>query len=511
MATSGPSLTRVGGGFLPPIALDPSHPGPIYRQLYDWFQRAIVEGRLRPGQRVPSTRGLANELKVSRIPVLTAYEQLHAEGYLETFTGSGTCVAASIPQEGFGFKPPKSPRAIGQKRAARVSRRLEASILAPLDPMLPSGGAFSVCSPALDQFPRDIWSSLLSRHARSPSRELMAYGDPMGYRPFREAIAEYLGATRGVRCDASQVMVVAGSQHGLQIAARALLDDNDPVWVEEPGYPRARRALVMAGAKPVGVPIDQEGLMVEAGVRRCKDARAAYITPSHQYPMGMTMSATRRMQLLNWATQAGSWIIEDDYNSEYRFGGHPVASLQGLGPDERVIYLGTLSKVLFPALRVGYLIIPKALVNAFCLTRDAMDIFPPVLFQRALTDFIRDGHFARHIRRMRMLYMERRQLLIAAIQATIGTQMRIISADAGMHLVGLLPTGMDDAVVARKAAEKGLSVTPLSACYLEPPARGGLILGYGDADRQEIESGVRRLKEILRNTAVRRNEQGRKN
>jgi GntR family transcriptional regulator/MocR family aminotransferase len=280
----------------------------------------------------------------------------------------------------------------------------------------------------------------------------MAYGDPMGHMPFREAIAEYLGAARAVRCDASQIMVVSGSQHGLQVTARALLDDGDAVWMEEPGYPGAHRALAMAGVKLVAVPTDQEGLDVDGGIRRAGRARAAYITPSHQYPMGMTMSAARRMKLLNWAQKARAWIIEDDYDSEYRFGGHPLASVQGLGRGDRVIYVGTFSKVLFPALRVGYLVIPKELVPGFRVARDSIDLFPSTLFQRALTDFIRQGHFARHIRRMRILYMERRRMLIEALNENLGDRIEIVSADAGMHLVCLLPLESDDRDVSRQAA-----------------------------------------------------------
>ena len=479
--------------FIPLITLDDA--SPLYRQLYNWFQRAIVEGRLRPGQRVPSTRGLARELTISRIPVLTAYQQLHAEGYLESFTGAGTRVAASIPPDMFKSRKPAQRGAV-RKIGVKISSRLDAVLALPPDPRQP-GKAFRVSLPALDHFPNEIWSSLLSRHSRRPAHQHQAYGDPMGDMAFRQAIADYLGASRAVRCDASQIMVVAGSQHGLQIAARALLNDGDAVWMEEPGYPGAHRAFAIAGVRAVPVPVDQEGLDVDSGLRRCPDARAAYITPSHQYPMGMTMSATRRMQLLDWAARRDGWIIEDDYDSEYRFAGHPIAALQGLSAEDRVIYIGTFSKVLFPALRVGYLVIPRPLVDGFCAARDSIDLFPSTLFQVALTDFINQGHFARHIRRMRMLYMERRATLIAALGKSLGSRMEIVSAEAGLHLVGLLARGTDDKAVSRKAAAAGLSALPLSMCCLEKPKRPGLILGYGGVDVREIETGVRRLAGIL--------------
>jgi GntR family transcriptional regulator/MocR family aminotransferase len=322
----------------------------------------------------------------------------------------------------------------------------------------------------------------------------MAYGDAMGYMPLREAIAEYLGAVRAVRCEPSQILVTTGSQLGLQLSAQVLLDPNDRVWIEEPGYPGARHALMSAGAQLVPVPVDYEGLNVAEGIRRARSARAVYITPSHQYPLGVTMTATRRMQLLNWVARSGAWIIEDDYDSEYRLGGRPIPSLQGLDTGARVIYVGTFSKVMFPALRLGYVVVPKDLVDAFSTARDATDQFSSTLYQAVMTDFILEGHFARHIRRMRVLYMERRTALVEAVRKQIGDKLEVIGAEAGMHLVALLPAGVSDVAVSKKAAELGISAMPLSSCYLKPPAKGGLILGYGGTDAQQIHDGVRKLR-----------------
>ncbi|HKD47119.1 MAG TPA: PLP-dependent aminotransferase family protein [Rhizomicrobium sp.] len=494
-------MTRVRGSFFPPIALDVRAERPLYRQLYDWYQQAILEGRLRPGQRVPSTRSLAQELKLSRIPVITAYEQLHSEGYLETFKGAGTAVAAAIPRDAFS---PAKPVSDARKGKPRASRRLRQVMALPPDLNAETLGIFRVSLPALDHFPSDIWASLVARHARNPCRLALAYGGPMGHLPFREAIAEYLGAARGVRCDASQVMVVSGSQHGLSIITRALLDPGDAVWMEEPGYPGAHRAFMMADVRPVGVPVDQNGLMVEEGIRRSVHARAAYITPSHQYPLGMTMSAARRMMLLNWAAKRRAWIIEDDYDSEYRFGSRPLGAVQGMDQGDRVIYVGTFSKVLFPSLRVGYLVIPRDLVPLFSMARDALDLFPSVLFQKALADFIREGHFARHIRRMRMLYMGRREILVEALTAALGQSVEVVSADAGMHLVCLLPHGINDRRLCARAVEAGISLIPLSTCYLGKPNRPGLVMGYGGTDRKDIETGVLRLAQILRTAKTHR-------
>jgi GntR family transcriptional regulator/MocR family aminotransferase len=322
----------------------------------------------------------------------------------------------------------------------------------------------------------------------------MAYGDAMGYLPFREAIAEYLGAFRGVRCESSQILVTTGSQQALQISAQVLLDPKDRVWMEEPGYPGARQAFMTAGAQLIPVPVDHDGMNVAEIIRRGRGARAVYVTPSHQYPMGITMSATRRIVLLNWAMRSGAWIIEDDYDSEYRFGSRPIASLQGLDSDGRVIYVGTFSKVMFPALRLGYVVVPKDLVAAFSAARDAADIFSSTLYQAVLADFIREGHFARHIRRMRMLYMDRRRALIKAIRIQMGDMLEVIGAEAGMHLVALLPRGTNDVAVSRKAAQRGISAIPLSTCYLEPPTRGGLVLGYGGANAHQIHDGIRKLR-----------------
>ena len=477
----------------------------MYVQLYDWFRGAIIAGQMRPGQRVPATRTLAAELNISRIPVLNAYEQLLAEGYFEAFVGAGTRVAVSIPDDALNLaaekarQPQPAPEGI-QPAPRRVSRRGDALAKLPAQSWLNVLGAFRVSLPALDHFPLAVWSKLMARHSRRPPMDIMAYGDAMGYQPLREAIAEYLGAFRAVRCDASQVLVTTGSQQGLQLSAQVLLDPKDRVLIEDPGYPSARQAFLAAGAELVPVPVDEQGLNIGevlARGRRVESARAVYITPSHQYPLGVTMSATRRMRLLDWAVRTGAWIIEDDYDSEYRFGSRPIASLQGLDTHAKVIYVGTFSKVMFPALRVGYLVVPKDLVPAFSAARDAADVFSATLYQAVLAAFIREGHFARHIRRMRMLYMERRQMLAAEIRLQTSGRLEVIGAEAGMHLVALLPPGSDDVAISKKAAAHGVSATPLSTCYLQPHSRGGLILGYGGVDRRQIRAGIRKLSQCL--------------
>jgi GntR family transcriptional regulator/MocR family aminotransferase len=488
-------MHRVAASLLPPVVLEPRG-APLYRQLTDWFRQAILDGRLRAGQRVPSTRGLAKELGISRIPVLSAYEQLLAEGYLESSVGAGTRIARSLPDEA-----PHPPKARDRDSAAasprrRVSRRVAAARL-PEPMWLKNDGAFRVGLPALEHFPTKTWTRLITRHARSTSQEAMVYGDASGQLPLREAIADYLGTFRGVRCEAAQILVTTGSQQGLQCAAQALTDSGDKVWLEEPGYPGARQAFALAGAQLVPVRVDAEGLDVAEGMRRAKDARLAYITPSHQFPLGSTLSATRRMALLDWAERGGAWIVEDDYDSEYRFGGRPLSALQGSDASSRVIYVGSFSKVMFPALRLGYVVVPRDLMPAFRVIRDATDTFTATLQQAAMADFIREGHFARHLRRMRQLYRERYTALTEAIREQAASEFEVLGSDTGMHLAVLLPKDVDDVAFTRRAAMAGVSVRPLSICYLKPPKRGGLILGYGGATPAQISAGVRVLKGLL--------------
>ena len=489
-------MPRVASSPLLPLALDPRKPEPLYGQLYTWLQGAIVSGQLSPGQRLPSTRGLAAELGISRIPVLQAFDQLKAEGYLKAAVGSGTRVSSSIPPDSVE----KSARRAAPARptgARRIAVRAAAARNPTREPWLGITGAFRPHVPAFDHFPIEIWSRLVARRARERTCELMAYGNWKGYAPFCAALAQYLRAVRGVRCEAQQIMVVSGSQQALFLCARVLANPGDPVWVEEPGYPGAHEAFEAAGSRMIPVPVDAQGLDVQEGIRRSRHARVVYVTPSHQYPLGATLSAARRMQLLRWASRAGAWIIEDDYDSEYRQGIRPIAALQGLDSDSRTLYVGTFSKALFPALRVGYVVIPPDLIDAFSAARDVMDVFPPTLYQAVLADFIEQGHLARHIRRMQMLYEERCNVLVDALGTELGSVLEIANGKAGMHLVALLPRGLRDTVVSSKAAALGVSAMPMSRCCLEPAVRGGLVLGYGALDKVQIQLGVHKLRQCI--------------
>jgi len=487
---------KLHGAVLPMIAIHRGDSRPLHRQIYDAFRSMILERGFEPGQQIPSSRTLAAELGLSRIPVLDAYAQLLAEGYLESRFGAGTFVTKSIPDQSFHAPQGSAdvPKTAGTVAASRVSKRMPAEV----PRWLQGSGPFSVGQLAYDHFPFRIWSDLVTRHARRVSASSMNYSDPMGLKEFREVIAAYLRTTRAAHCEASQIMVVNGSQQALGLSARVLLDRDSPVWIEEPSYEFLRHALELTGCRLIPVPVDQEGLNVAAGIKFSSKARAAFVTPSHQYPLGMTMSVARRLQLLQWANRSNSWIIEDDYDSEYRYESMPIASLQGLDRASRVIYVGTFSKTLFPALRLGYLVIPEALIDRFVAIRRATDFCPSNLYQAALADFISDGHFAAHIRRTKRLYAERRSALVSSLRSELGSDIEILGAEAGMHLVITLPPGLSDRRISAQAAQEGLWLWPLSTAYIGPRVRQGLVLGFASTKAEEMLKHVRRLKKFLR-------------
>jgi GntR family transcriptional regulator/MocR family aminotransferase len=483
----------------PDILLDDRSPTPFYRQLYDRLRDAILSGRLAAGTQLPATRTLAQDLGVSRNTVLNAFEQLIAEGYVESRVGSGTYVSRVLPDDLLQVAAASAaPRPAPDDRSPSQRGALLAATPVSISRDTGNPRAFRPGLPAFDLFPFELWSRLVARHWRRASPGLLSYGDPAGYRPLREAIAAYLTAARGVRCALEQVIVVAGSQQGLDLAARVLLDPGDAVWIEEPGYIGARGALSSAGARLIPVPVDQEGLDVAAGMARSAAARMVYVTPSHQYPLGVTMSLARRLALLEWARRARAWVLEDDYDSEYRYTGRPLPALQGLDTEHRTVYLGTFSKVLFPSLRLGYLVVPADLVDAFTAARALADRHGPLVEQAAIADLMHEGHFARHIRRTRALYAERQAILLDAAKRELAGMVEVAAAEAGMHLVGWLPEGMSDAEASRKAARHGVDAPPLSAYALEPVRRGALLLGYAAVGEAEIRAGVRRLRAALR-------------
>ena len=469
------------------LPIDRNAPVAIHRQIYDALRRAILEGLLRPGQRIPSTRELAIELGVSRLPVLTAYEQLRHEGYLQGKTGSGTCVSDELPDD--LVEPWGSDRARPRTKVSqRTVYRADVGSLRP----------FRMSQPALDQFPHETWARIVARHARAAKPALMTYGDSAGVPSLRVAIAEYLRTSRAVRCEADQVLIVSGSQAALTICATAVLDAGDQVAIEEPGYYGSRAALQTHGAELVPVPVDDQGIDVAALDRLSRRVKAVYVTPSHQYPLGTSMSAARRLALLDWAERRSAWIIEDDYDSEYRYVSRPLGAVQGLTQGARVIYIGSFSKVLFPAIRIGYLVVPSPLWSAFVQAREAFDLFSPTLYQLALGEFIEDGHFGRHLRRMRTLYKSRRDALLDGLEKFCADALTVHRAEAGLYLAAFLEEGHRDADVVERMKHASLWARALSSCYVSRPARQGLLLGFGGWDERRLLAATRTLGEVLR-------------
>ena len=482
---------------------NPFHPDsnlPLYQALYAHMRAAILSGELKGGMKLPSTRALAEELNISRNTVLNTYRQLLAEGYLESKEGSGTFVAHVLPEVLLTAPHPNTSQIIQTSRTKSpqplFSERSKAQMTAyqpPSADKLPR--PFLAEAPALDAFPYQLWSRLVVRQARRMPVPTFTYQDSAGYRPLREAIAAHVAVSRQVHCTPEQILIVPGSQGGLDLAARMLINPGDPAWIEDPGYPGARGAFLGAGAHVIPVPVDQEGLIVQVGIERAPQARLVYLTPSHQFPLGVTMSLARRLELLDWAKHTNAYIIEDDYDSEFRFAARPLAALQGLDVADRVIYIGTFSKVLFPSLRIGYMILPPALVDSFLKVRRMVDIHSPIFEQAVLAAFMSEGHFTRHLRRMRTLYAERRRALLDAASEL---PLKIDSQAAGIHCVGWLPDGLDDLELASRAGDYDLNLTPISSFCLEPLPRKGFLLGYAGFSEQEIKHGAKRFGDLLR-------------
>ncbi|HYK82145.1 MAG TPA: PLP-dependent aminotransferase family protein [Gemmatimonadales bacterium] len=481
------------------VRVDPGADAPLHRQIYDSLRDAIVSGRLAPGLRVPPTRVLAHELQVSRNTASAALAQLRAEGYLDVRPRSGTFVRPLLPDATL-----VAPRRLSV-RAPRVARtpphpplsRQGARVAALAAPSASAPRPFRIGFPALDAFPWELWARLTNRRLRHGTRALYGYGALDGYRPLREAIAAYVAAARGAACTAAQVIITSGAQHALDLVARLLVNEGDAVWLEDPGYPSARAAFAAAGARLVPVPVNTEGLDVATGMRRAPRARLVYTTPSRQYPLGLTMSAARRLELLQWAARANAWVVEDDYDSEFRYVSRPLACLQGLDESGRVLYVGTFSKTLFPGLRLGYLIVPLDLAEAFGRARGITDWHSPTVEQAVLSDFITEGHFARHVRRMRVLYQARRDGLLAALRQHVGDRLELGDAAAGMHVFAWLPRGVSEHRVAELGLRAGLELPTLSSYATEPPARGGVLLGYAEFTTAELDRAVARLATVL--------------
>jgi GntR family transcriptional regulator/MocR family aminotransferase len=472
--------------------------GSLYTRVYRELRRAILDGRLKPAARLPPSRQLAQELSVSRNTVLGAYQQLFAEGYIEAADRAGTFVARTLPEE--MLQPRMTTGQIAHQRCQRrsLSRRGRELVQAsPDDNFFAKPRPFRCATPDYPSFPFEIWSRLLGKYSRHPSADLLGYHYPAGHPRLRRAVADYLKLARAVRCKPEQVIIVPGTQIALDLVSQVLLDSGEIALIEDPGYFGVRGAFMRAGLQIGGVPVDPEGISIEYIRRKGRHARLVYVTPSYQFPLGITMSLARRLELLDWAAKAKAWIFEDDCAGEYRYNGRPTPSLQGLDNNDRVIYVGSFSKLLFPSLRVSYLVSPPDLVESFIKARVMTDLHSATVPQAALADFLEEGHFARHLRRMRALYSKRQSYFLAAAKAELAGLLEIENRGAGMHLIGWLPSSVDDRAAARAASDHEVATAPLSAFRFKRRLLGGLVLGYTAFTERQIRDGVRNLKVAL--------------
>ena len=491
--------TPTRSGAILMVRLDRHADTPLSDQIYAGIRAAIENGRLLSGAPLPSSRALARDLGVARSTIILAYDHLRKEGFVDGALGRVNRVV-TLRAEAFSPRPVRvSTRA--ETAHAPLSRRGARIAAMPFDGfsgITETPRAFRTGVPALDLFPVGIWQKLLMRAWRRSSPRALGYGDPFGYAPLRRAISQYLRSARGLSCSEDQILICAGSQQGINLCAQLTFDPGDAVWMEDPGYAVARHALAVNEARIVPVPVDDAGLDVRAGIQAAPGARLAYVTPARQCPLGVTMSLARREELLAWARAAAAWILEDDYDAELRYASRPPAPLWTFDPDGRVIFAGTFSKILFPALRLGYLVVPSQLVETFRRVRVLADFTSPYLLQAAVAEFITEGHFERHIRRMRTLYQRRQELLVHVLKRRLGERIDLTSSDAGMNLVVWLPPHLDDRLVVAEAKKYDLDLMPLSALTVAHYRRPGLLLGFGGIQEREIIEGVDRLERVLR-------------
>ncbi|TNE43651.1 MAG: PLP-dependent aminotransferase family protein [Deltaproteobacteria bacterium] len=483
------------------LALDELSKVPLFQQIVTGLRRGILEGQVAPGTRLPSIRDMAKLLEVSRNTVVGAYNQLLDEGYLETRRGAGTFVCDHLPESFLQTSSTTNQEKPDPSRKREASRRSSWVTSLPPTSVLEANPnpAFRYGLPALEYFPWDTWARMTSHCYRYPQFSSFDYHQMSGgFEPLREELAAYLCSARGLRCDASQVIVTSGAQQGIYMAAHLLADPGDKVWLEDPGYRGAKRCFQNAGLSVAPVEVDGEGLCVKRGREEAPSAKLAFVTPSRHHPLGVTMSLQRRVELLEWAQQSGAWILEDDYDSEFRYEGRPLPSLQGLDPYQRVIYVGTLSKTLFPALRLGYLVVPKDKIEIFVNFRGIIDTYTPTLTQRVLARFIQEGHFTRHIRKMRQVYAKRKEQFLEVAEDWLGDAVQWEAADAGMSLTGWLSDGRSDVELSQNARDEGLFLSPISTCYAnEEKARQGIAFGFTGCNKKQMKEGMEKLARCL--------------
>jgi GntR family transcriptional regulator / MocR family aminotransferase len=478
-----------------PVSINRRAAESIFRQLYNELRRLILSGAAAPGSRLPATRSIAARLGVSRTLVVSVYEQLVAEGYVESRIGAGTFVVHEM------LEPPLGPEGLAAALPATPPARPTPAIrYARLKPdytqfeILP----FNLGRCTVDDRTLTIWRRLTAAQLRKVDPTWLGYADPRGSLRLRKALAQYLRAARGVQCDPAQIVVLSGVQQAIDLVLRILLEPGDAVWIEDPTYPAIYAALQAVQANIIPVPVDRQGLVVTQGLAASPVARAAYVTPSNQAPSGVVLSMARRLELLAWARDAHSWVIEDDYDSEFRYAGQPLAALQGIDRGERVIYLGSFSKTIFPGLRLGYAVVPYELLDAMVAARHLADRNVSGLTESVVTEFLEQGHFGAHLRRMSTLYRGARDHLVAAINAKLGTFLKADAPDQGMYLTARLRQGLDDAAIAQAALAGGVVVRPMSKFYLTAPPMRALLLGFTGFDTKLLQAGVDLFATLLR-------------
>lgn len=470
--------------------------GTLQQRLLACMQIAIAEGIFPRATRLPATRDLARELSVSRNTVLNVYENLMAQGYVTARTGSGTWIAENLPEGSLNTPRNDAAMAPLTNKPAAISKR-GASLLGHANASPYQWGAFVPGAPDVTQFPHKLFSQIQARLNREPDIERLIYSSNGGCPHLRQALAEYLSVARSVRADADQIIITEGIHQAVDLVSRVLCDPGDQVWIEEPGYWGTRNLLRINGLKINAISVDEQGLIPDLP-SRSRAPKMIFVTPSHQYPLGVHLSLERRKQLLDLARKHKSWLVEDDYDSEFRFSGQPFPSLQGFEPDAPVIYMGTFSKTLYPALRLGYLVVPKALAQPLRVAAAELYRGGHLLVQRALAEFIQKGHYVAHIRRMRKLYSQRRRFMVGLIERYLGVAfLPLVNHEAGLHLVMNLPAGCDDVAVAALALRRGVKVRPLSQYYMHPQDRRGLLLGFACVDERQCQDAFGVLKGCL--------------
>jgi GntR family transcriptional regulator/MocR family aminotransferase len=477
------------------IAIDKGLKTPVYKQLYNELKSGILNGMLKPGDRLPSSREMCREFGVSRNTVLQVFGQLEAEGFLTGQTGAGTYVNVEINL----FRKSSKAGKIKQPGHETLSRPNGLNnVLEGQNSAAEPARPFQVSVPLVKAFPWDVWARITAAVYREAPHMHLGYDDAQGYAPLREALAAHLRISRSINCEADQILIVNGSRQAIHLAAELLLSEGDECWMEDPGYNGAKSAFKRFGGIICPVPITENGIDLDYATGHFPTAKMVYVTPSHQYPLGSTLLLSQRVRLLNWAAGHRMWVIEDDYDSEFRYNSRPIPALQGLDTKGNVIYIGTFSKVLLPALRMGYMVFPStALARRFTIAKAVTDGQSAVMNQAIVAEFIKEGHFSRHIRRMRLLYKEAQDTLIVLIKKHLDGLLTPVAVEAGMHLVAFLPEGMDAEAISAEAEKRGIYLQTINQYSLEFKYPNGLVLGFAGYLPQEMERTIVELKGIL--------------